>query len=166
MTNLVAYTWAKSIDLSSERGNGDRGGGFSGSGDERNRAGSSRGLSGFDVRHRLVVSSVFELPVGTGKALMAQCRAGREQDRRRLGGELHRHRAGRLPVHGGDVRRRQRRWHHRPARPGGTGLVQHAQPAAAMSIDSRNAACNTSSSAFVNLPAGSTALRIGRAATR
>src|SRR5207244_7775592 len=75
MTNLVAYTWAKSIDLSSERGNGDRGGGFSGSGDERNRAGSSRGLSGFDVRHRLVVSSVFELPIGTGKALMAN--AGR-----------------------------------------------------------------------------------------
>src|SRR5204863_7710718 len=75
MTNLVAYTWAKSIDLSSERGNGDRGGGFSGSGDERNRAGCSGGLSGFDVRHRRVVSSVFELPMGTGKSLMAN--AGR-----------------------------------------------------------------------------------------
>ena len=34
-------------------------------------AASSRGLSGFDVRHRLVVSSVFELPFGTGKAVMA-----------------------------------------------------------------------------------------------
>jgi hypothetical protein len=64
MTNLIAYTYAKSIDLSSERGSGDRGGGFSGSGDERNRAGSSRALSGFDVRNRLVVSSVFELPFG------------------------------------------------------------------------------------------------------
>src|SRR5260370_29019363 len=55
MTNLVAYTWAKSIDFSSERGSGDRGGGFSGSGDERNRAGSSRSLSGFAARHRLVI---------------------------------------------------------------------------------------------------------------
>lgn len=70
MTNMIAYTWSKAIDLSSERGNGDRGGGFSGSGDERNRAGSSRGLSGFDTRHRLVTSSVFEFPVGTGKKFL------------------------------------------------------------------------------------------------
>ena len=28
MIDLIAYTFAKSIDLSSERGNGDRGGGF------------------------------------------------------------------------------------------------------------------------------------------
>src|SRR5260370_30987756 len=70
MTNLVAYTWAKSIDLSSERGGGDRGGGFSGSGDERNRARSSRRLSGFDVRQRLVISSVFEFPFGAGQAML------------------------------------------------------------------------------------------------
>lgn len=69
MTNLIAYTWAKSIDSSSSRGNGDFGGGFTGSGDERNRVGYSRSLSGFDVRQRLVYSSVFELPMGTGKWL-------------------------------------------------------------------------------------------------
>ena len=30
----------------------------------------ARGLSGFDVRHRLVLSSVYELPFGRGKALL------------------------------------------------------------------------------------------------
>ncbi len=70
MTNLVAYTWAKSIDASSSRGNGDFGGGFTGTGDERNRVGYSRARSGFDVRQRLTFSSVIELPVGTGKWLL------------------------------------------------------------------------------------------------
>ncbi len=68
---LTAYTWAKSIDLSSERGNGDRGGGFdSGGGHPRDLRGYSRGLSGFDVRHRLVMSYVYELPFGRGRAFL------------------------------------------------------------------------------------------------
>ncbi|MGH8245287.1 MAG: hypothetical protein ACREUU_02515, partial [Gammaproteobacteria bacterium] len=68
---LSAYTWAKSIDLSSERGNGDRGGGFdSGGGHPRDLRGYSRGLSGFDVRHRFVMSYVYELPFGRGRAFM------------------------------------------------------------------------------------------------
>ena len=38
MSLLAAYTWAKSIDLSSERGSGDRGGGFdTGGGNVRDR---------------------------------------------------------------------------------------------------------------------------------
>lgn len=62
---LVAYTWSKSIDLSSERGAGDRGGGFdTGGGNPRDLRGYSRGLSGYDVRHRLVVSYVYEIPFG------------------------------------------------------------------------------------------------------
>ncbi|HEV8132399.1 MAG TPA: carboxypeptidase regulatory-like domain-containing protein, partial [Acidobacteriota bacterium] len=66
MSLLAAYTWSKSIDLSSERGNGERGGGFEGSGDPRNPR-YSRGLSGFDNRHRLAVSFVYEIPTGQGK---------------------------------------------------------------------------------------------------
>ena len=155
MTNLVAYTWAKSIDLSSERGNGDRGGGFSGSGDERNRAGSSRGLSGFDVRHRLVVSSVFELPVGTGKAVMAN--AGRIANKIVGGWEV----SFIGTVQGG--------FPYTAAMSGdinGDGITDRPDLVGPVSyntrnplcyvIDSRNANCHASSSAFVNLPAGST----------
>ena len=65
---LAAYTHAKSIDDGSERGSGDRGG-FDG-GDERNLRGYFRGRSGFDVRDRLVLSYVFDLPFGRGKALL------------------------------------------------------------------------------------------------
>jgi hypothetical protein len=154
MTNLVAYTFAKSIDLSSERGNGDRGGGFSGSGDERNRAGSSRGLSGFDVRHRLVVSSVYELPVGTGKALMAN--AGRVANKIVGGWEV------------SFIGTAQGGFPYTAAMSGdinGDGLTDRPDLVGPVSyntrsplcyvIDSRNANCHTSSSAFVNLPAGS-----------
>jgi hypothetical protein len=155
MTNLVAYTWAKSIDLSSERGNGDRGGGFSGSGDERNRAGSSRGLSGFDVRHRLVVSSVFELPFGTGKPLMAN--AGRFANKIVGGWEV----SFIGSVQGG--------FPYTAAMSGdinGDGITDRPDLVGPVSydtrnprcyvIDSRNANCQTSISAFVNLPAVST----------
>src|SRR5439155_15327166 len=65
---LTAYTYSKSIDLSSERGEGDRGGGFdTGGGNVRDLRGYSRGLSGFDVRQRLVFSYVYELPFGRGR---------------------------------------------------------------------------------------------------
>ena len=66
---LASYTWAKSIDLSSERGNGDRGGGFEG-GNPRDLIGYFRARSGFDIRHRFVVSYVYELPFGKGRALL------------------------------------------------------------------------------------------------
>jgi hypothetical protein len=66
---LASYTHAKSIDDGSERGDGDRGG-FDG-GDERNLRGYFRGLSGFDVRNRLVLSYIYELPFGKGKPLLS-----------------------------------------------------------------------------------------------
>ena len=158
MTNLVAYTWAKSIDLSSERGNGDRGGGFSGSGNERDRAGSSRGLSGFDVRQRVVISSVFELPFGTGKALLNG--SGPVVNKLVGGWEVSFIATAQTgfpttATMSGDVN--------------GDGITDRPDLVGPVSyntrnpqcyiIDRRNLACNTSSSAFVNLPAGS--LRFG-----
>ena len=158
MTTLVAYTWAKSIDLSSERGSGDRGGGFSGSGDERNRAGSSRGLSGFDVRRRLVISSVYELPFGRGRAALTN--AGPVLNKIVGGWEVSfiaTMQAG-FPITAamsGDVN--------------GDGVTDRPDLVGPVSygtrnpncyiVDSRNPACHATSSAFVNLPAGS--LRFG-----
>jgi hypothetical protein len=158
MTNLVAYTWAKSIDLSSERGNGDRGGGFSGTGDERNRAGSSRALSGFDVRHRLVISSVFELPLGTGKPALAN--AGPVLNKVAGGWEVSFIATiqGGFPITAtmsGDVN-----GDGLTDRPDLIGPISYdTRNAACYIVDSRNPACPTTSSAFVNLPAGS--LRFG-----
>ncbi|MGH8244818.1 MAG: hypothetical protein ACREUU_00120, partial [Gammaproteobacteria bacterium] len=63
---LASYTWSKSMDISSERGNGDRGGGFEG-GDPRNLIGYFHARSGFDIRQRFVVSYVYELPFGKTK---------------------------------------------------------------------------------------------------
>ncbi len=64
---LASYTWSKSMDISSERGNGDRGGGFEG-GDPRNLIGYFHARSGFDIRQRFVVSYVYELPFGKSKS--------------------------------------------------------------------------------------------------
>ena len=158
MTNLIAYTWAKSIDLSSERGSGDRGGGFGGSGDERNRAGSSRARSGFDVRQRLVISSVIELPFGSGRAALTN--AGPVLNKIVGGWEVSfiATLQGGFPLTAamsGDVN--------------GDGITDRPDLVGPISyntrnptcyiIDSRNPACGTTSSAFVNLPTGS--LRFG-----
>src|SRR5262249_35120856 len=66
---LTSDTWSKAIDLSSERGNGDRGGGLEG-GDQRNLRGYFRGVSGFDARHPLGLSYVYELPFGRDPAFL------------------------------------------------------------------------------------------------
>jgi hypothetical protein len=65
---LAGYTWSKTID--------DTGGTFVGEGsrgfvvqDALNRH-ADRGLAAQDVRHRLVVSYVYELPVGRGKRFL------------------------------------------------------------------------------------------------
>jgi hypothetical protein len=158
MTNLVAYTWAKSIDLSSERGNGDRGGGFSGSGDERNRAGYSRGLSGFDVRHRLVISSVYELPIGRGHWLMGN--AGTVGNKIVSGWEVSfiATAQGGFPftaAMSGDVN-----GDGITDRPDLVGPVSYnTRSRGCYVVDSRNPACQATTSAFVNLPAG--AVRFG-----
>ena len=162
MTILGAYTWAKSIDLSSERGKGDRGGGFdTGGGNVRDRAGYSRGLSGFDVRHRLVVSSVYELPLGRGKALMTNRRARNVSCGRRLGSLRHRAFPERLPDYGRDVRRHQRRRDHRPARFGRAAAIQHAQSELLRRRSAQPGLRHVQHTSFVDLPAGS--LRFGSA---
>jgi Carboxypeptidase regulatory-like domain/TonB dependent receptor len=66
---LASYTWSKSMDISSERGNGDRGGGFEG-GNPRDLIGYFHARSGFDIRHRFVVSYVYELPFGKDKKFL------------------------------------------------------------------------------------------------
>jgi hypothetical protein len=62
---LLAYTWGKSID-----GGGGIGSSSQSSGGVQNvyNLRADRGLSDFDVRHRLIFSPVAELPFGKGKA--------------------------------------------------------------------------------------------------
>jgi hypothetical protein len=156
---LAAYTLAKSIDLSSERGNGDRGGGFGGSSNPRDFQ-YSRGLSGFDNRHRLVGSFVYEVPAGRGRRFWTNLHP--VADKVVSGWEVSgiaTYQSG-FPftvVQSGD--------------PNGDGLadrpdligkpeVNPRNPRCYI-VDSRNAACGATSSAFVNLPAGST--RFGNA---
>jgi hypothetical protein len=145
---LTAYTWAKSIDLSSERGSGDRGGGFDSSGNVRDLRGSSRALSGFDVRQRLVVSYVWELPIARGRLWggwelsgITQFQAGFPYTPQMSG-----------DVNGDGI----------PDRPDviGKPAVQSRTPTCYI-VDSRNPACGASTSAFDNLPAGS--VRFGSA---
>ncbi len=58
---LAAYTFGKAID--------DNGVAWSRPQDPRDRR-ANRGLADFDTRHRLVVSALYELPIGPGKALL------------------------------------------------------------------------------------------------
>jgi hypothetical protein len=154
---LTAYTFAKSIDLSSERGEGDRGGGFdTGGGNVRDLRGYSRGLSGFDVRQRLVVSYVYELPFGRvkGHNPVANWFVA--------GWEL----SGITQFQGGYpfsvVMADDRNGDGIADRPDLVGpvTIQSRNPNCYI-VDSRNRACGASSSAFVDLPAGS--LRFGSA---
>ena len=64
VTFILAYTWGKSID-----GGGGIGSGSNSSGNPQNSYNlrAERGLSDFDVRHRLTFSPVAELPFGRGK---------------------------------------------------------------------------------------------------
>lgn len=61
---LASYTWSKSID--------DASGFFSSAGDanypqDSRNAALERGLSNFDVRHRLSLSYIYDLPIGKGR---------------------------------------------------------------------------------------------------
>jgi hypothetical protein len=68
LTFLAAYTWSKALDDSGGTfvGEADRGGAFQ---DAYNRH-AEKGLAGQDIRHRFVISYVYELPFGKGKALL------------------------------------------------------------------------------------------------
>lgn len=68
---LASYTWGKSIDNSSQRGgNRSSAGTAQNSFDLRNE----RGLSSFDVRHRLVMSYSYELPFGRRRPFLSSVR--------------------------------------------------------------------------------------------
>jgi Carboxypeptidase regulatory-like domain len=64
LTTLVGYTWSKSIDETSGVRTQDSDTLFSQDG---NCMRCERGYSAFDNRHRLVVSGLYDLPVGKGK---------------------------------------------------------------------------------------------------
>ena len=68
---LAAYTYGHSIDNGSSQVD-------SGAASPQNALNfaAERGNSNFDVRNRLVVSSVYELPFGKGKAFLNQSRIG------------------------------------------------------------------------------------------
>ncbi len=67
VTFILAYTFAKSIDGSSGIGSGSN---SSGTPQNVYNLRTDRGLSDFDVRHRVVFSPVVELPFGKGKAYL------------------------------------------------------------------------------------------------
>ena len=65
---LASYTYGRSIDEGSGTASGSDASGFPQN--SRNLSGGERGLSDFDVRHRLVISPVWALPFGhAGKSL-------------------------------------------------------------------------------------------------
>jgi len=64
---IASYTFSKSIDpLSGVRSNGEE----AGAPQDPYNPDSSRGLSAFNVAHRLVASSVYNLPFGKGRAFL------------------------------------------------------------------------------------------------
>ena len=67
-TMLLGYTWSKGIDDSGGTfvGEADRGNAFQ---DSYNMK-AEKGLSGQDIRHRFVLSYVYELPFGRGKTFL------------------------------------------------------------------------------------------------
>ncbi|MBI3210699.1 MAG: carboxypeptidase regulatory-like domain-containing protein [Candidatus Solibacter usitatus] len=151
---LAAYTYGKSIDLSSERGSGDRGGGFDSSGNVRDLR-ASRALSGFDVRHRLVVSYVYALPIGRGKSLLRDI--GPAANLLFGGWEI----SGITQFQGGfpftPVMSADINGDGIPDRPDLVGPVTiNSRDPRCYIVDRRNAACGVSTSSFVDLPAGST----------
>jgi len=68
LTFQANYTWSRSIDDLASRQERGYGGGRSAFANYYDR-GADRGLSGNHISHRLVWSSVYELPFGKGKAL-------------------------------------------------------------------------------------------------
>ena len=153
---LTAYTWAKSIDLSSERGAGDRGGGFdTGGGNVRDHKGYSRGRSGFDVRHRLVASAIHELSLGRGQRMLSN--VGPVVNQIVSGWEI----SGIATFQGGFATTAVM-----SADINGDGIADRPDFVAPLQyntrnpncyvIDSRNPACGSTYTSFVDLPAGST----------
>ncbi len=66
---LVSYTYGKSLDYGSSAASG---GGAVGNGQTVTNMDAWKGPSGFDVRHRAVVSYVYELPFGSGRRWLSE----------------------------------------------------------------------------------------------
>ena len=66
---LVSYTYGKSLDYGSSAASG---GGAVGNGQTITNMDAWHGPSGFDVRHRAVISYVYELPFGEGRRWMSE----------------------------------------------------------------------------------------------
>jgi len=73
-TMLLGYTWSKALDDTGGTfvGEADRGNAFQDSYNMR----AEKGLAGQDIRHRFVLSYVYELPFGKGKAFLNRGGAG------------------------------------------------------------------------------------------
>ena len=67
---IAAYTWSKSIDNAPGYASGSQS--SSGTPQDSRNLQAERGLSDFDVRHRLVLSPVWELPFGKNKPFLTQ----------------------------------------------------------------------------------------------
>ncbi|MDQ2945119.1 MAG: hypothetical protein M3Y27_04125, partial [Acidobacteriota bacterium] len=67
LTYLASYTWSRSIDYSSGLRTTDNDGSFA---QNTNCLRCERGLSTFNVPHRLATSVIYELPFGKGKPLV------------------------------------------------------------------------------------------------
>jgi hypothetical protein len=67
LTFLASYTWAHALDIAS---NADLGAQNAGDFRFYQRPNREYGNSDFDIRHRLVLSYLYELPVGPGKPLL------------------------------------------------------------------------------------------------
>ena len=68
---LVSYTYGKSLDYG---GSAASGGGAVGNGQTITNIDAWHGPSGFDTRHRAVISYVYELPLGPGRRWMSERR--------------------------------------------------------------------------------------------
>jgi hypothetical protein len=66
---LVSYTYGKSLDYGSSAASG---GGAVGGGQTVTNMDAWHGPSGYDVRHRAVISHVYELPFGAGRRWMSE----------------------------------------------------------------------------------------------
>ena len=68
LTFLAAYTYGKAIDLTGSPIFGDT---VAGGPQQKGNIFENKGLAGYDIRHRLVVSYDYALPVGRGKQFLA-----------------------------------------------------------------------------------------------
>jgi hypothetical protein len=75
LTFLTSYTWGKSID--NTPGAGSTSASSKGAAQNAYNLAAERGLSDFDVRHRLVISPVYNLPFGPGREWLSKGLTGK-----------------------------------------------------------------------------------------